>query len=56
VHIIAFLLALAAVILFLVEWYTVAPPRRPLPLGLACLTVAWMVQLIILTGSKVTVD
>ena len=55
-HIIAFIFALAALVLFLVDWYTVAPPRRPLPLGLALLTVAWMVQIIVLTGSKITVD
>lgn len=55
-QIIAAVLALAAIVLFLVEWYTVAPPRRPLPLGLACLTVAWMVQLIVLSGSHVKID
>jgi uncharacterized membrane protein YjjB (DUF3815 family) len=55
-QIFAFLLALAATVLFLVEWYTVTPPRRPLPLGLACLTIAWMVQLIVLTGSHIKME
>ncbi|HET7110178.1 MAG TPA: hypothetical protein VFI41_04860 [Gemmatimonadales bacterium] len=55
-HWIAALLALAAVVCFLVEWYTAAPPRRPLPLGLALLTIAWMVQLIVLTGSHFKVN
>jgi hypothetical protein len=54
-HIIAFLLALAAVVLFLVEWYAITP-RRPIALAWALLTIAWMVQLIILNGSKITVD
>lgn len=54
-HWLAALLALAAIVLFLVEWYSITP-RRPLPLALALLTVAWMVQLIILTGSKLAVD
>ena len=54
-HVIAFLLALVAVVCFIAEWYVITP-RRPLPLGLAALTVAWMVQLIILTGSHVKVD
>jgi hypothetical protein len=55
-QIIAAILALAALVAFLVDWYTVAPPRRPLPLGLALLTIAWMVQLIVLTGSHAKID
>jgi hypothetical protein len=58
-QIIAFLLALVAVFLFLLA----ASGRQPNPphwhagwLGLAFLAVAWMVQIIILTGSHVKVD
>jgi uncharacterized membrane protein YjjB (DUF3815 family) len=53
-HIVAFILALAAVVAFAVEWYAVTP-RRPLPLGLALLTIAWMVQLIFATSHPVSV-
>jgi uncharacterized membrane protein YGL010W len=51
-HIIAFVLALAAVVLFAAEY---ARTKSWLSLGLAVLTVAWMVQLIVTTGSHVTV-
>lgn len=61
-QIIAFLLALAAVFCFLFAAYgqpaAANPPRRVLHfgwLGLAFLTVSWMVQIIILTGSHVLV-
>lgn len=54
-QIIALVLALAALTCFLVEWYAGPPPRRPVPLGLAFLTVAWMVQVIVLTGGHVSV-
>ena len=59
-QIIAFLLALAALFCFLATAYLgtrTETPRWHLGwLGLALLTISWMVQLIILTGSKVTVD
>ena len=59
-HIIAFLIALAAVFCFLATAYLGTrsdTPRWHLGwLGLGLLTIAWMVQVIILTGSKVTVD
>jgi hypothetical protein len=60
-QIIAFLLALAAVFCFMFAAYgqpVPNPPRRVLHfgwLGLALLTVSWMVQIIILTGSHVVV-
>lgn len=53
-HIIAFILALVAVVLFLVH----AARTRPWHfgwVGLAVLTIAWMVQVIITTGSRVTI-
>lgn len=52
-QIIAFILALVAVILFAGEY---ARSKSWLSLGLAVTVVAWMVQLIVATGSKVTVD
>lgn len=59
-QIIAFLLALVAVFCFLGASYAGAPDRTPRWhlgwLGLALLTVAWMVQIIVLTGGKMTID
>lgn len=59
-HIIAFLLALAGVFCFLAAAYLGASTNTPRWhlgwLGLAFLTIAWMVQVIILSGSKLTVD
>lgn len=55
-QIFAVVLGVAALVAFLVDWYTVAPPRRPLPLGLALLTLAWMIQVIVLTGSHLKVE
>ncbi len=59
-QIIAFLLALAALFCFLAAAYYDTPDRTRRWhlgwLGLAFLTVSWMVQLIILTGSHVKVD
>jgi hypothetical protein len=55
-QIIAAVLALAALVAFLVDWYVGPPARRPLPLGLALLTVAWMVQVIVLSGSHMKID
>lgn len=61
-QIIAFLLALAAVFCFLLAAYGAQPANPPNRawhfgwIGLALLTVSWMVQLIILTGSHVKVD
>ena len=59
-QIIAFLFALAAVFCFLLAAYAGSPDRTPRWhfgwVGLALLTIAWMVQLIILTGSHVKVD
>lgn len=52
-HIIAALLALIALILFAADYMR---GRSFLSLGLAFLTAAWMVQVIVLTGSKLTVD
>lgn len=52
-HIIAFVLALVAVVLFAAEY---ARSKSWLALGLAVTVVAWMVQLIVLSGSKVTVN
>lgn len=59
---IAFLLALAAVFCFLLAAYGAGPDRTNAGrswhfgwVGLALLTVAWMVQIIILTGSHLTV-
>lgn len=62
-QIIAFLLALAAVFCFLLAAYGATPDAGRTGrawhfgwVGLALLTVSWMVQLIILTGSHVKVD
>jgi hypothetical protein len=61
-QIIAFLFALVAIFCFLLAAYGVAPgnpPRRAWHfgwVGLALLTVSWMVQIIILTGSHVKVN
>lgn len=62
-QIIAFLLAIIALFCFMFAAYGATPapgnpPRRAYHfgwLGLAFLTVSWMVQIIILTGSHVTV-
>lgn len=62
-QIIAFLLALLAVFCFLGAAYfgvpTTNPPRRAWHLGwlgLAFLTVSWMVQVIVLTGGHMKID
>ena len=52
-HIIAFILALVAVVLFAAEY---ARSKSWLSLGLAVTVVAWMVQVIVVSGSKVSVD
>jgi NADH:ubiquinone oxidoreductase subunit 6 (subunit J) len=60
-QIIAFVLALIAVFCFAVAAYVgipTNPPRRSWHLGwlgLAFLTVAWMVQVIVLSGGRVSV-
>lgn len=59
-QIIAFLLALVAVFLFLLAAYGATPDRSPRWhfgwLGLAVLTISWMVQIIVLTGSHMKID
>lgn len=52
-HIIAFILALIAIVLFLAEY---ARSKAWLPLALALTVAAWMVQLVIVSGSKVTIN
>lgn len=52
-HIIAFILALIAVVLFAADY---ARSRSWISLGLAITVVAWMVQVIVVTGSKIAVD
>lgn len=52
-HIVAALLALIALIIFVADYMR---GRTYLSLGLAFLTAAWMVQVIVVTGSKVLVD
>lgn len=52
-HILAFILAIVAIILFVVDYVR---GKSFTSLGLACLTGAWMVQVIVTTGSRVLVD
>lgn len=52
-HIVAAILALIAIILFVADYMR---GRSYVSLGLALVTAAWMVQVIVLTGSKLTVD
>jgi hypothetical protein len=52
-HIIAFILALIALIIFVADYMR---GRAYLALGLAFLTAAWMVQAIVVSGSKILVD
>lgn len=59
-HIIAFILAIIAVICFAIAARGGVPANPP-PwhfgwLGLMFLTIAWMVQLILVGGSKLVVD
>lgn len=60
-NIIAFIISLAAIFCFLLAAYGVSrtnPPARAWHfgwLGLALLTVAWMVQLIFASGGHITV-
>jgi len=51
-EIIAFVLAVVAGALFIAEW---ARTRSLVALGLALLTAAWIVQLVVQTGSTVKV-
>lgn len=51
-QIIAFILALVAVVLFAAEY---ARSKSWLALGLAVTVVAWIVQLVVASGSHVTV-
>lgn len=51
-EIIAFILALIAIVLFLVEY---TRTRSWYALGWACLVVAWIVQLVVVTGSHVSI-
>ena len=52
-HILAFILAIVAIILFAVDYLR---GRSFTALGLAFLTGAWMIQVIVTTGSRVLVD
>ena len=52
-HRAAFLLALIAVVLFLADYLR---SKSFITLGLAAVTVAWMVQVIWTTGSHLVVD
>lgn len=52
-HIIAFILALIAVIVFVADYMK---GRAYVSLGLALLTAAWMVQAIVAEGSRLIID
>jgi len=52
-HILAFIVALVAVVLFLADY---ARTKAWIPLGLALAVIAWMIQVVVITGSKVTID
>lgn len=52
-HIIAFILALVALIIFVADYMR---GKAYLALGLALLTAAWMVQLVVATGSRVSIN
>jgi hypothetical protein len=49
----AFLLALVAIVLFLVDYFR---GKSFVALGLALVTAAWMVQLVVQSGSKFLVN
>lgn len=51
-HIIAFILALVALIIFVADYMR---GKAYLALGLAFLTAAWIAQLILETGSRLTI-
>lgn len=52
-NIAAFLLALLAIVFFVLDWR--GYPRRPLDIGLALLTLAWIVQLVWVTSHTVVI-
>jgi hypothetical protein len=52
-HIVAFILALVALTIFVADYMR---GRAYISLGLAVLTAAWMVQLIVATGSQITIN
>jgi hypothetical protein len=52
-HILAFILAIVAIVLFLADYLR---SKSFVTLGLAVLTAAWMVQVIVVSGSRVTIN
>lgn len=55
-HWIALVLAVIAIALFIAAYLAVPRKWAKIELGLVFVVLAWMAQLIILTGSRITID